>query len=55
MNHLNRSAAEGPQLRTLLLTDLVDSTGLVERLGDTAAAAADVRQFPDGPRADAMT
>ena len=28
-----------PQVRTLLLTDLVDSTGLVERLGDTAAAA----------------
>src|SRR5690606_6630290 len=28
----------GPQLRTLLLTDLVDSTALVERLGDTAAA-----------------
>jgi putative peptide modification system cyclase len=28
-----------PQLRTLLLTDLVDSTALVERLGDTAAAA----------------
>lgn len=23
-----------PQLRTLLLTDLVDSTGTVERLGD---------------------
>ena len=39
MNHLNRSAAEGPQLRTLLLTDLVDSTGLVERLGDVQAAA----------------
>ena len=28
-----------PQVRTLLLTDLVDSTGLVERIGDTAAAA----------------
>ena len=27
-----------PQVRTLLLTDLVDSTSLVERLGDTAAA-----------------
>lgn len=27
-----------PQLRTLLLTDLVDSTGLVERLGDTPAS-----------------
>ena len=39
MNHLHRSAEEGPQLRTLLLTDLVDSTGLVERLGDVKAAA----------------
>ena len=38
MNDLNRHAAEGPQLRTLLLTDLVDSTGLVEKLGDTHAA-----------------
>ncbi|HSD16382.1 MAG TPA: putative peptide modification system cyclase [Thermomonas sp.] len=28
-----------PQVRTLLLTDLVDSTGLVERIGDNAAAA----------------
>ncbi len=28
-----------PQVRTLLLTDLVDSTGLVERIGDHAAAA----------------
>ncbi|WP_052101399.1 putative peptide modification system cyclase [Novilysobacter arseniciresistens] len=28
----------GPQLRTILLTDLVDSTALVERLGDSAAA-----------------
>lgn len=27
-----------PQLRTLLLTDLCDSTGVVERLGDMAAA-----------------
>jgi len=27
-----------PQVRTLLLTDLVDSTQLVEKLGDTAAA-----------------
>ena len=33
------AAAETPQLRTLLLTDLCDSTGLVERLGDTQAAA----------------
>lgn len=38
MNDLNRHPAEGPQLRTLLLTDLVDSTGLVEKLGDTHAA-----------------
>lgn len=38
MNDFFRTASEGPQLRTLLLTDLVDSTGLVERLGDTAAA-----------------
>ncbi len=29
--------ADGPQVRTLLLTDLCDSTGLVERLGDTPA------------------
>ncbi|HET8819837.1 MAG TPA: putative peptide modification system cyclase [Xanthomonadaceae bacterium] len=28
-----------PRLRTLLLTDLCDSTGVVERLGDVAAAA----------------
>ena len=31
-------AAETPQVRTLLLTDLCDSTQLVERLGDAAAA-----------------
>ncbi|MBF6023065.1 putative peptide modification system cyclase [Lysobacter niastensis] len=30
--------ADGPQLRTLLLTDLCDSTSLVERIGDVAAA-----------------
>lgn len=30
-----------PQVRTLLLTDLVDSTGLVERIGDNAAAVWD--------------
>lgn len=30
---------DAPQLRTLLLTDLCDSTMLVERLGDTPAAA----------------
>ena len=39
MSHLEPSAGEGPQLRTLLLTDLVDSTGLIERLGDVQAAA----------------
>jgi putative peptide modification system cyclase len=33
-----RGAADGPQLRTLLLTDLVDSTALVEQLGDGPAA-----------------
>ncbi|KAF1716492.1 hypothetical protein CSC74_11790 [Pseudoxanthomonas yeongjuensis] len=38
MNDFFRTPSEGPQLRTLLLTDLVDSTGLVERLGDTAGA-----------------
>ena len=32
-------AAGAPQVRTLLLTDLVDSTHLVERLGDAPAAA----------------
>ena len=31
-------APSTPQVRTLLLTDLVDSTGLVERIGDNAAA-----------------
>ncbi|MFN3310578.1 MAG: putative peptide modification system cyclase [Thermomonas sp.] len=31
--------ANAPQVRTLLLTDLVDSTQLVERLGDAPAAA----------------
>ena len=30
--------ADTPQVRTLLLTDLVDSTQLVEKLGDSAAA-----------------
>ena len=38
MNDIARNASDGPQLRTLLLTDLVDSTGLVERMGDTPAA-----------------
>ncbi|MCR6685955.1 putative peptide modification system cyclase [Pseudoxanthomonas sp.] len=32
-------AVDAPQLRTLLLTDLCDSTGLVEKLGDAGAAA----------------
>lgn len=32
-------AADAPQLRTLLLTDLCDSTSVVEKLGDTGAAA----------------
>lgn len=31
--------SQAPQLRTLLLTDLCDSTGLVEKLGDGPAAA----------------
>lgn len=38
MNDFFRTPSEGPQLRTLLLTDLVDSTGLVERLGDIPAS-----------------
>jgi putative peptide modification system cyclase len=33
-----RTPADGPQLRTILLTDLVDSTALVERLGDVPAS-----------------
>ncbi len=36
--HVARTPSEGPQLRTLLLTDLVDSTALVERLGDVPAS-----------------
>lgn len=37
---MSRAGAEQlPQLRTLLLTDLCDSTELVERIGDVAAAA----------------
>lgn len=32
-------ATQAPRLRTLLLTDLCDSTALVERIGDNAAAA----------------
>ncbi|WP_115046341.1 putative peptide modification system cyclase [Xanthomonas arboricola] len=32
-------AIQAPRLRTLLLTDLCDSTALVERIGDNAAAA----------------
>lgn len=38
MNLIARTASEGPQLRTILLTDLVDSTSLVERLGDIPAS-----------------
>lgn len=37
-DHPARNPSSAPQLRTLLLTDLCDSTGLVERLGDTPAA-----------------
>ncbi len=35
----HRAPVDLPQLRTLLLTDLCDSTELVERLGDVSAAA----------------
>lgn len=35
---LDRAPSDGPQLRTILLTDLVDSTALVERLGDVPAS-----------------
>jgi len=38
MNDAHRPDADGPQLRTLLLTDLCDSTTLVERIGDGPAA-----------------
>lgn len=39
MNEMtHRPSIEAPQLRTLLLTDLCDSTSLVERIGDVAAA-----------------
>ncbi|MBU8977345.1 putative peptide modification system cyclase [Lysobacter sp. MMG2] len=34
----HRPSIEAPQLRTLLLTDLCDSTSLVERIGDVEAA-----------------
>ncbi|HSX65030.1 MAG TPA: putative peptide modification system cyclase, partial [Pseudoxanthomonas sp.] len=33
-----RAPSDGPQLRTILLTDLVDSTALIERLGDVPAS-----------------
>src|SRR6187431_845895 len=36
--HAPRNAPEAPRLRTLLLTDLCDSTSMVERLGDTPAS-----------------
>ncbi len=38
MNDIPQPLPDAPQLRTLLLTDLCDSTELVERLGDTSAA-----------------
>ncbi len=38
MNDLKRPRTDVPQVQTLLLTDLCDSTDLVERLGDSAAA-----------------
>ncbi len=38
MNGVPQPLTDSPQLRTLLLTDLCDSTELVERLGDAAAA-----------------
>lgn len=38
MNDAHQPQLDAPQLRTLLLTDLCDSTALVERIGDTAAA-----------------
>ena len=38
MDGMPHPDAEALQLRTLLLTDLCDSTGLVEKLGDSAAA-----------------
>ncbi|WP_206862068.1 putative peptide modification system cyclase [Lysobacter changpingensis] len=39
MNEMtHRPSIEAPQLRTLLLTDLCDSTTLVERIGDVQAA-----------------
>ncbi|QJD69802.1 putative peptide modification system cyclase [Xanthomonas campestris pv. badrii] len=36
---VSSEAIQAPRLRTLLLTDLCDSTALVERIGDNAAAA----------------
>ena len=39
MSDGNARAVDAPQLRTLLLTDLCDSTGAVEKLGDSGAAA----------------
>ena len=38
MNDSHKPSTDVPQVQTLLLTDLCDSTGLVERLGDSAAA-----------------
>lgn len=39
MNGATAPTVDAPQLRTLLLTDLCDSTAVVERLGDAGAAA----------------
>lgn len=38
MNDSHQPSTDVPQVQTLLLTDLCDSTGLVERIGDKAAA-----------------
>lgn len=38
MNDFSQPGADVPQLRTLLLTDLCDSTRIVEKLGDARAA-----------------
>lgn len=38
MNDLSQAPVETPQLRTLLLTDLCDSTRIIEKLGDARAA-----------------
>ena len=51
MNELDarrRDPPSAPQVRTLLLTDLCDSTLLVERLGDGARRRAVPRARPPG-------